>query len=131
MLTTMIERIKAAYSAFRGQGGGEVQSASVAALHNRYIASLTGGLTPRKLEAILAAADQGDIVGQHELFADIEPRDEHIHAELSKRRRALFSVPWQVKPGRASDKRAEDVAAAVREQVLSIPDFEDAILKCG
>ena len=128
MLTTMIERIKAAYSAFKGQAQGEMQSASVAALHNRYITSLTGGLTPRKLESILASADQGDIVGQHELFAEIETRDEHIHAELSKRRRALLSVPWQIKPGRAGDKRAEDVAAAVREQVLSIPDFEDTIL---
>ena len=127
MLSTMIDSLKAAYSALK-RGKGDMQTASVATLHNQYIASLTGGLTPARLEAILRAADEGDIVRQHELFADIEERDEHIHAELSKRRRALLSIPWQIVPGRAGDKRADDVAAAVREQLAVIPDFEDMIL---
>lgn len=129
MLTRMIEGIKVGYAAFKGgPAKGEMQTPTLVALHNRYIASLTGGLTPARLERILRAADEGDIVGQHELFADIEDRDEHIHAELSKRRRALLAVPWRIVPGRANDKRADAVAAAVREQLATIADFEDVIL---
>jgi phage gp29-like protein len=130
-MMTMIDRLKAALSAFKGGAQKEMQTtqtALLARLHNAYIASLTGGLTPRRLEAILRAADAGDIVGQHTLFAEIEDRDEHIHAELSKRRRALLSIPWRIEPGKAGGKRAEAVAGAVREQVEAIPDFEDVIL---
>lgn len=127
-MTTMIDRLKAAFSAFRGGAQKEMQTAALAALHNDYVASLTGGLTPRRLEALLRAADDGDIVGQHTLFAEIEDRDEHIHAELSKRRRALLSIPWRIEPGKAGGSRAEAVAGAVRAQVEAIPDFEDVIL---
>ena len=132
MLSTMIERLAAGFRALKGQQEMQTRAASpnasIVGLASQYLASLTGGVTPRRLEAILRAADHGDIVGQHELFATIEQRDEHIHAELSKRRRALLSVPWSILPGRAGDKRAEEVAAGVREQVKAIPDFEDAIL---
>ncbi|OLN30436.1 Mu-like prophage FluMu protein gp29 [Desulfovibrio sp. DV] len=127
-MTTMIDRLKAAFTAFKGGARGGMQTASLGALHNDYIASLTGGLTPKRLEALLRAADDGDIVGQHTLFAEIEDRDEHIHAELSKRRRALLSIPWRIEPGKAGGKGAEAVAGAVREQVEAIPDFEDMIL---
>ena len=128
MTTTMIDRLKAALTAFKGGAQKEMQTATLAALHNAYIASLTGGLTPKRLEALLRAADEGDVVGQHTLFAEIEDRDEHIHAELSKRRRALLSIPWRIDPGKAGGKRAEAVAGSVREQVEAIPDFEDVIL---
>ncbi|MGE4539222.1 MAG: DUF935 domain-containing protein [Desulfovibrio sp.] len=128
MTTTMLDRLRAALAAFKGQARKGMQTAALGALHNDYIASLTGGLTPRRLEALLRAADAGDIVGQHTLFAEIEDRDEHIHAELSKRRRALLSIPWRIDPGKAGGKRAEAVAGAVREQVEAIPDFEDVIL---
>ncbi|GAB6035813.1 DUF935 domain-containing protein [Fundidesulfovibrio butyratiphilus] len=129
MLQTMIDRLQAAYKALKGDKPDmQTQAAGLAALRWQYVASLTGGLTPRRLESVLKAADAGDIVGQHELFAELELRDEHIHAELSKRRRALLSVPWTIRPGRAGGKRAEAVAMRVREQMESIPDFEDAIL---
>jgi len=124
----MIDRLKAAFAGFKGRNKAGMQTAQVAALHNAYIASLTGGLTPKRLEAVLRAADEGDILAQHTLFADIEDRDEHIHAELSKRRRSLLSIPWRIEPGRAGGKRADAIAGAVREQVEAIPDFEDVIL---
>jgi len=128
VLTTMIDRLKAAVAGFKGKKEMQTRGPSLAMLPGTFMASVTGGLTPARLESILRAADAGDIVGQHELFSEIEGRDEHIHAELSKRRRALLSVPWIIRPGRAGGQKAEDVAAAVREFVESIPDFEDAIL---
>lgn len=134
MMTTMIERMKAAVAGFRKGTAETMQSPEIAALRSEYLASLTGGLTPRKLAQILERADAGDMVDMYRLFADIEDRDEHIHAELSKRRRALLGLQWTIHPGKGSgtpkepDARARKIAEAVREQFDNIPDFEDLVL---
>lgn len=134
MMKTMIERMKAAVAGFRKGSAEDMQTPEIAALRSEYLASLTGGLTPRKLAQILANADAGDIVDMYRLFADIEDRDEHIHAELSKRRRALLGPQWNILPGKGKgtaknpDKRAQAIAEAVREQFDNIPDFEDLVL---
>ncbi len=137
-MTTIIDRFKAAVSTFRkgvaSNMGGGMQTEALALLRSEYLASLTNGLTPRRLNQILADADAGNILDQHQLFADIEDRDEHVHAELSKRRRALLGLQWTIHPGKGAgtaknpDKRAEAVAEAVREQFDSMPDFEDMVL---
>ena len=49
--------------------------------------NLTHGLTPKRLRNILELADQGDILEQHLLFADMEDRCEHLAAEMGKRKR--------------------------------------------
>ena len=54
--------------------------------------NLTHGLTPRRLRDILDRADQGDILEQHLLFADMEDRCEHLAAEMGKRKRALLTL---------------------------------------
>ena len=126
MHPNFFERIKQAARAFRG--GDDLQTAQVAEIAREYLKSLTNGLNPRKLNRILEAADNGDIVEQHKLFADIEDRDEHIFTELSKRKRALLSLDWEIMPGLAKDARAEKIAEAVREQFDMIPQFEDLVL---
>ena len=78
--------------------------------------NLTHGLTPKRLRGILELADQGDILEQHLLFADMEDRCEHLAAEMGKRKRALLTLDWEILPGRANDARAARIAAAVREQ---------------
>ena len=47
--------------------------------------NLTHGLTPKRLRGILELADQGDILEQHLLFADMEDRCEHLAAEMGNR----------------------------------------------
>jgi phage gp29-like protein len=133
--TTIIDRFKAGLGGlFRKGPAEEMQSEALALLRSEFLASLTGGLTPAKLNHILANADAGDIGDMYRLFADIEDRDEHIHAELSKRRRALLGPQWSIMPGKGTgtaknpDKRAMAIAEAVREQFDSIPDFEDMVL---
>ncbi|MBU1041286.1 MAG: DUF935 domain-containing protein [Proteobacteria bacterium] len=137
MTTTIIDRLKAAVTNFRKSGSGssgDMQSEALALLRSEFLASLTGGLTPKRLNQILANADSGDILDMFNLFADIEDRDEHIHAELSKRRRALLGLQWSIMPGKGSgtpknpDKRAVAIAEAVREQFDTMPDFEDMVL---
>lgn len=129
MRLDIFDRIKKAASAFRGND--ELQTAKVTELASEYLKSLTNGLSPRKLNRILEAADNGDIVEQHKLFADLEDRDEHIFTELSKRRRALLPLDWAILPGREKDAKAEKIAEAVREQFDMIPSFEDLLLDLG
>lgn len=132
-MTTIIDRLKAAVGTFR-KGPGDMQSEALALLRSEFLASLTGGLTPKRLNQILANADSGDILDMFNLFSDIEDRDEHVHAELSKRRRALLGLQWSINPGKGKgtaknpDKRAEAIAEAVREQFDAMPDFEDMVL---
>lgn len=90
--------------------------------------NMTNRLTPSRLASILQAADDGDITEQHVLFADMEDRCEHLAAEIGKRKRALLTLDWEILPGRAKDKRAEDVAAAVREQFDMLPTTSDLLL---
>ena len=72
------------------------------------------GLTPVKLHQILEDAEQGDITAQHELFADIEEKDGHIAAEMSKRKNALLKLDWNIKPPKnatpAEKKQTEEIA---------------------
>ncbi len=90
--------------------------------------NMTNKLTPSRLASILQAADDGDITEQHVLFSDMEDRCEHLAAEIGKRKRALLTLDWEILPGRAKDKRAEDVAAAVREQFDMLPTTSDLLL---
>ena len=90
--------------------------------------NLTHGLTPKRLRGILELADQGDILEQHLLFADMEDRCEHLAAEMGKRKRALLTLDWEILPGRVNDARAARIAAAVREQFDAVNGFEDLLM---
>lgn len=90
--------------------------------------NMTGHLTPQRLAAILQAADDGDIVEQHVLFADMEDRCEHLAAEMGKRKRALLTLDWEILPGRAGNARAEAVAEKVREVFDLLPTTADLLL---
>ena len=70
------------------------------------------GLTPQKLHQILEGAEDGDITAQSELFADMEEKDGHIFAEMSKRKRALTGLDWRVTAYSAADltRRGLEVA---------------------
>lgn len=91
-------------------------------------ANLTHGLTPARLRTILQSADEGEILEQHKLFADMEDRCDHLAAELSKRKRALLTLDWDIQPGRAGDAKAERVAEAVKEQFEALGNVEDLML---
>lgn len=66
------------------------------------------GLTPQKLHQILEGAEDGDITAQSELFADMEEKDGHIFAEMSKRKRALTGLDWRVPRGTRLPARRGD-----------------------
>lgn len=107
---------------------GELQTAQTAELvelHREVAGHPTRGLTPAKLNSILESAERGDLLAQHELFRDMEERDGHVFSELSKRKRAVIKLPWDVMPPRNPDKSEETAAAYVKELLLDMPDLED------
>lgn len=96
----------------------------------------SSGLTPAKLAEILKAAEHGDLTALADLAEDIEEKDGHIFAELSKRKTALLTVPWKITPPRnATDAEIKD--AELINEILAdanciddiILDMADAILK--
>lgn len=86
----------------------------------------TRGLTPSRLARILDAAENGDLVGQCELFEDMEEKDGHIAAEMGKRRRACV-LDWDVVPPEGANAPEKKAAEQLSELLMEIPDFEDMV----
>lgn len=108
----------------------EQQTAELANLHRELARHPAKGLSPAKLYRILEDAEAGDLLSQHELFLDMEERDGHLFAEMSKRRRALVSLDWSIEPPRNASA-AEEKAAVQAEEILRELDMEDVILDCS
>lgn len=107
----------------------EPQTARIAALQNEYLTGHLDGLTPARLARTLRAADNGDLVAQHRLFADMEERDAHLQAEMSKRKLALLGLDWSIVPPRNATA-AEKAHAEWLTEVLTdaVDPLEDLIL---
>jgi phage gp29-like protein len=106
----------------------ESQTASVAWLNREFAQHPIKGLTPPKLAQLLEGAETGDMVAQCELAEDIEERDAHIFAELSKRKRAILTFDWSIEPPQNASAAEKAAAEAIQEQIQAIPDFEDVLL---
>lgn len=86
----------------------------------------TRGLTPSRLASILDAAEHGDLVGQFELFEDMEEKDGHIASEMGKRRRALL-LDWEIVPPPGASAVEKRAAEQLGELMTDVPDFEDML----
>lgn len=106
------------------------QQTDALTLHTRIANHPARGLTPERLNQILESAERGDLVAQHELFRDMEERDGHIFSEMSKRKRAVIKLDWDVVAPRNASKDEEDAAAYVKELLLDLPDFESLLQDC-
>lgn len=106
----------------------EPQTARLGHLAREFANHPSRGLTPARLAHILELAEQGDIAAQHDLFLDMEEKDGHVFAEMSKRKRAVLTIDWDIVPPRNASKSEEDDAAYVRELLCDVPNFEDVLL---
>ncbi len=106
---------------------GKPQTAGVTGLAREFAEHPSRGLTPARLAAILEEAEQGDIQAQCDLYADMEEKDGHIFAEMSKRRRALLALPWSVEPPPEATAREERAAADIEAQLKEL-DLDDILL---
>lgn len=105
----------------------EPQTAGLGWMRQTFAGHPSRGLTPAKLARIMEAAEQGDIQSQHELFLDMEEKDGHIFAEMSKRRRALLTVDWDIAPPRNPSAKEKKAAAYIKELLSDVQNFEDVI----
>lgn len=106
----------------------EHQTSKLTNLAWEYATHPSRGLTPAKLAGILQDAEYGQLTSQADLFADMEEKDAHIFAEMSKRKRALLTLDWDIVPPRNASKAEEDDAAWLREVILDLDNFDDVLL---
>jgi len=104
------------------------QTSKLGALFKEYAEHPAKGLIPAKLARILLDAERGNLKDQCELFQDMEERDAHLYADMSKRKRAILGLPWSVEPpSRASTQEKKDAAYA--NEILEDQDgLEDLFL---
>ncbi len=103
-------------------------SAHIAALRNEFDNHPGRNLTPARLNAILRAAEQGDLIQQLELADDMEERDGQIFAELAKRKSAVSMLDWDVVAPDDATPQEKALADEVKDWVRAIPQFEETIL---
>jgi len=82
-------------------------------------------LDPSVLSRAFAAADQGDITHQAALFELVEEQDAHIFGELSKRRRAVTGLGWQLAPKDDATQAELTRIAELADMLSAIDNFED------
>lgn len=88
----------------------------------------SSGLTPQRLVRILQDAEMGHLMDQADLFTDMEEKDSHIFAEMSKRKRVLLTLDYDIQPPRNASKEEMSLTEEVREWFHDLPGFEDMIL---
>lgn len=106
----------------------EPQTARLASLHREFAEHPARGLTPARLARILQEAEQGNLQAQAELFMDMEERDGHLYAEISKRKRAVLGLDWYIKPPRNPNAAEQEDAAYIQELLADLEGFEDLLL---
>ncbi|RJX32304.1 MAG: DUF935 domain-containing protein [Oxalobacter sp.] len=105
----------------------EPQTARLGWLHREFENHPSLGITPRRLAGILEAAEQGNIVAQHEFFNDMEEKDAHIFAEISKRKRVIETIDWAIVAPRNPSKSEEDDCAWLQERFADMRDLNDTM----
>lgn len=82
------------------------------------------GIDIRRVYDILSEAEQGHLVRQADLFFDMEERDGHLFAEISKRRRSVMPLTWRIVPPRHPSAQEKAMADAATEWFSDLPEFE-------
>ncbi|WP_147693983.1 DUF935 domain-containing protein [Vogesella mureinivorans] len=106
----------------------EPQTAELWSLQRDQAAHPSRGLTPQRLHRILEDAERGDLAAQADLFADMEEKDAHIYAEMSKRKRAILTLDWSIEPPDSASATEKKQAAQVMAWLQDMPDLEDIML---
>ncbi len=119
-----IDQVAQAKAALGGdlQDGG-ARTSNAGALN--YLSVTT--IDPTVLARHFKAADAGDLTGQATTFELIEEQDTHVFAEISKRRRAVTSLPWQLTPPDDASEAELKATIELGDMIKGIANFEDAL----
>lgn len=91
----------------------------------------SSGITPNRAAIILRDAERGDLSAQADLAFDMEEKDTHLFSELAKRRLAIQSLPWSIKPPKDATPQEKKDAAMLDELLQDAAWFEDGIFDAG
>jgi phage gp29-like protein len=83
-------------------------------------------LDPSRLAQAFRQADNGYLTQQAQLFELIEEQDAHIFGELSKRRRSVTGLGWQLHAPDDANQSEIDRTKELSDMLCKIPHFEDA-----
>ncbi|MFN1149949.1 DUF935 domain-containing protein [Serratia liquefaciens] len=86
------------------------------------------GLDVTRIYQLFTAAEQGNIEAQSDLFTDMEERDGHLFAELSKRKRALLTLPFTVKAPPGASEAEKQLAAQADAWIRNLPGFREMMM---
>ncbi|MCW5657437.1 MAG: DUF935 domain-containing protein [Burkholderiaceae bacterium] len=98
----------------------EPQTAHVRHLEREFELHPARGLTPERLARILQDAEVGSLTDQLDLADDMEERDAHLYAELSKRRGAITGLDWQLEEPEGASAAEKDWTARIKEWLGAI-----------
>ncbi len=118
------QAVLSALSGRRPKPPEKAQAAALAAREGTFAEHPSKNLTPQRLHQIFEDAESGDIAAQSALFADMEEKDGHIFAEMSKRKRSLIGLDWRVSAPKNADAAAQKLAEEVSEWLYALDDFE-------
>jgi phage gp29-like protein len=105
----------------------EQQTAALSWLKHTVAGHPTRGLTPEKLARILQMAEIGQLIDQAWLFEDMEEKDAHLLAELSKRKMAVIGLGWSIKAPRNPSAAEQQLADDMAELFQELPDFSQLL----
>lgn len=90
-------------------------------------APLISGLTPATLGELLSIVRRGEVPAEYlELVQEVERRDHHYRSVLSTRKHSVESLELSVEAG-GEDKKNQEIADAVRSDIMRHPDIRDLI----
>lgn len=88
---------------------------------------VASGLTPKKLATLVQSAHDGDLTAISDLGHELETKNGHIFAEISKRKRSITLLDWKLKPPKnASPEEERDTE--MLEEVLKDADWMNEML---
>ena len=122
----MIKEIKAALARVTKRGLDALQAGPRSAQSTALNYLSVNTLDPARLARAFAAADQGFITEQAALFELVEEQDAHVFSELSKRRRSVTGLGWQLTPPEDATQPEIDRTEELADILRGIPRFEDA-----
>lgn len=115
-------------SEFKKVNKGSQQTAKAIMLQQSFASHPSRGITPASLSDIFEEAETGNLILQSELFMDIEERDSHIHAELSKRKRTIIGLPKIIHPPKNPTTQEVETVDKLNNIINQLYDFDDMLL---
>ncbi|UNM95677.1 DUF935 family protein [Ignatzschineria rhizosphaerae] len=89
--------------------------------------AVASGLTPRKLAGVVQSAYGGDLSAISDLGHELETKNGHLFAEMSKRKRSITLLDWSLKPPKNATPEEERDTEMIEEALRDADWFNDML----